>query len=153
LRAFWADRLGYVRATSMLSISGRIVSAAVFLGGLALLVAKGRVYLPAFVVPPFTYAAAARETRDAAFSVWTELGRRRSSFLRTGYLDAHPVAAISTTPAIRALRAFAPGRFNVVLVIDRSMKPVGFLTEAALVEGLSRLGPTATVGDIIREEK
>jgi hypothetical protein len=64
-------------------------------------------------------------------------------------LVGRTLVALPTVALGEVWRAMAPRAYHEVRVVDESGGVLGTLGEGALYAGLVRLGPTATLGDLL----
>lgn len=147
-RTYLARRYGFVPATRRLAGLGGWVAALVF--GLGLVgLAAGRVYLGAFVLPVFLYLSAPKEKALAMFAPWRGLLRGGEELRNRRVLPARQVVILEDAPLRDALGLLAAGRYHLITVLDRGLHPLGTLTEAELLDGLSGDGEV-TAGELVR---
>jgi len=147
-RSYLSRRYGFVRATRRLAQLGRVAGLLLLVCGV-LAAAMGRIYLGLFILPAFLYLSAVREEGTAMFAPWRGLLRVGSELKRQGVLPAGQLVMMEDAPLQDALSLLGADRYHLVTVLDRQMRPVGVLSEAELLEGLSRHGPAVTAGELL----
>lgn len=147
-RTYLSRRYGFVRAIRRLARLGR-VAGLLLLGCGVLAAAAGRVYLGLFILPVFLYLSAVREEGTAMFAPWRGLLRTGAELRRQRVLPAGQLVMMEDAPLQDALGLLGAGRYHLVTVLNRQFHPLGVLSEAELLEGLSRHGPACTAGELL----
>lgn len=123
---------------------GTLLGAAALLLGARLLI-RGA-FSQFLILGPFLILSALRQRKTP----WHALRRsERKKAAIIGGMNARLLAVPEGMYARDAVQIFAPGAFNVLAVVDGSMRMLGQLGEAELLDGLLRLGAEATVGEIL----
>lgn len=147
-RSYLSRRYGFVRATRRLARMGRAAGLLLLACGV-LAAAAGRIYLGLFILPVFLYLSAVRVEGTAMFAPWRGLLRTGLELRRQRVLPACQLVMMEDAPLQDALGLLGAGRYHLVTVLDQQMRPLGVLSEAELLEGLSRHGPAFTAGELL----
>jgi stage IV sporulation protein FB len=145
LRALLSQRLGFGAATALLCRWGRWLGLASGAAGLAAL-ALGSAVPALWVLAPSLYSAAREERWMSAVVAWRQLWRKGEDMERARLLPLRPLAAWEGVTLDEVARRLAPQRYHLLWVVDHVL---GSLDEAALLDGLRRLGPGARLGDLL----
>lgn len=151
IRAMIADRLGYRRATSLMTSHGRLVAVVLILLGAGMIYRGLLAGANAMVIGGFLYVAAGRERKAATFLVMTEMARKKEILLKKGQIPVHQIMARESVPVSQVAKGFVPGRYHVVMVVDDDLAVVGRLTETRLLECLLEMGGNVPLGFLLKE--
>lgn len=146
-RAYLANRIGVRRATYRAAVLGQVVGVFDGLLGVAGL-ALGTGGLDLAVVGLFLYFAASREKGMASYHYVRQLWRKKGRIARSGLLPVRFLACPESTPVGEVVKPFLPNRFQVVLLLDKSLALAGFLGETEIIDGLFTKGPHLPVGSL-----
>ena len=150
-RTYLSRRFGFVKATRRLARLGR-TTAVLLLSFGAAAAAAGHLYLAAFVLPGFLYLSAQREEGAAMFAPWKGLLRAGTELRKQKVLPAGHLVMLEDAPLHEALRLLGAGKYHLVTVVDQQLHPLGVLSEAELLDGLSRGAPALTAGELLRRQ-
>lgn len=128
-----------------------IVSAIGFVLGCASLALGGLLFLRGsysqfIMLGPFLILAALRERRTPYSALRDTV--RKGKAVRSG-MSARFRAVPKDMRARSALKNFAPGAYNMLVIVDDSLRVVGHIGEGELLDGIIRLGADVTVGEIV----
>ncbi len=147
-RAILSNRIGVVRATAIAVNMGRICGLIILVLGVYLvLLGKGNIFLPS--LGGFLMFTASREFEKASYMRVKDSLRKQERLLNDGAMYAEIIASYEQTPMVEVVRKFIPGKVNIVMVLDRSLNILGFITEIAVLEGMVRYGSNAPVRRIV----
>lgn len=148
LRCLLEQRAGVSRATKLCCLFGVLFGA----GFLALGVyasAKGAHNVTLFVMGFFLLLTAILELCRAPGKQLSAFLKMNGAIRRGQAVPVHSVAARASMPASEAMRILRANRFNVLRVVDASMRTLGELDEAILINGIARHGAGVSVGELL----
>ncbi|MDF2547060.1 MAG: hypothetical protein K0R93_1958 [Anaerosolibacter sp.] len=135
IRAYLAYFIGFKKATKIIVNISKLCSVAIFLlGGYMIRYNYLNIFLSGIAV--FLYIAAQREYRMAAFIFIKEITQKKQSLLSKGVLSTKQLVAVKDTPVKEIMDQFLPKKYHIVMVMDRKCKPMGYLTETEVFEGM-----------------
>ncbi|OQB25196.1 MAG: putative zinc metalloprotease Rip3 [Firmicutes bacterium ADurb.Bin182] len=149
LRALLSKRLRPRTATLIGIWSGIVISALMVAAAIGLLI-KNTVNITLFIIGFFLLAAAVKEYRNIDGMQLSALMARSDSLRRGERLKLCHTAMHFGVTAAEALKTTHAGRFNVILVVDDTMRKLGELDEGKLIEGIARYGSGITIGRLVR---
>lgn len=148
-RAVLSDRIGMARATSVAVNTGWVLGLIILVFGVYLVVAgKGNIFLPS--LGGFLVFAASKEREAATYLRIRDVLGKTERLVNDGVMYTEVIASHEKTSFVEVARKFVPGKLNVVMVLDRTMNILGFTTEAAVLQGMTKYGPNAPIRRIIR---
>jgi stage IV sporulation protein FB len=135
IRAYLAYFIGFKKATKIIVRVSKLCSITIFLLGLYMVRYN---YLNIFLsgIAIFLYIAAQREYRMAAFIFIKEITKKKQSLLSAGVLSTKQLVAVKDTPVKEIMDQFLPKKYHIVIVMDKKCKPIGYLTETEVFEGM-----------------
>ena len=140
--------LGRVLAPRAAAVTAAIISfvvslAAIFTGTFILIRGGSNITLAVFGV--FLAAGAAGEYRRREGAGLTATIDRRESIGRGGTLAARQIVVGRDACCRDVLKHFRSSRFTLLLVVDADMRPIAQLSEADVVDRISKFGPEARI--------
>lgn len=149
LRGLMAQKWGYRRATRWITWSGRLWGAAMTASALAVLAREGHLVVAPLVGGLLLFVAAGREEEDVVFRSYQELLRKRERMVQRGVLTSRQLVAMEGTRLQELMESLTSRQYHTVLVVDRSLRPLGVLHEARLLDAFAELGPEARVEEML----
>ena len=148
-RAVLSHSIGVARATRVAVNTGRMVGFVMLtLGAYLVFAGEGNIFLPS--LGGFLMFAASRESEQVSYIRIQESLRKKERLIKDGSICAEVIASYEQTPLVEVVRKFSPGKVNIVMVLDSSLNILGFVTEVAVFEGMSRYGPRVPIRRIVR---
>lgn len=141
-RAWWAQRLGFRRATDQAVRLSRACAAGMVIAGTALLGA-GVISVSMIVVAVFVTLTAAKERDHAAYVLMRYLAKRRG---QPRDLRPHSIVLRHDAPLKELLPYIVPQRYHIVWVVDGRGKLVGIANEADVIDALFQMGIETPIG-------
>jgi stage IV sporulation protein FB len=146
-RAYLARRMGIREATHRAAAAGQFWAMVI-----ATLGALGIIFeiagLDILITAMFLFYAASRERGQAAYLFVRHLMHKKEELARAGVLPAEHLVAVESTPLGDIVKPFVPQKFHLVLVLDRSYRYMGVVTEAEILDRLLEGGADLTVGSL-----
>lgn len=149
LRGLLAQRWGYRRVTGWMARLGLLAGAAMMAAALGVMAASRVVYLTPLVGGLFLALGALQEGDGAVFRGYGHFLRKRERVARRRIIQGGHLVVLEGTRIGEVLEHLASSRYHLVLVVDRSLHPVGTLHEAELMDAFQELGPRATVEQVL----
>ena len=144
--------LGLSAAVKITGWAG-VASGAAMLGLTLLLAARG-VHNPTLpMMGAFLLLAAVAELRALPEKRLASLLRHGRAMGAEGSMPVREIAARGGMEAREALRLLLENRYNVIRVVDGSLRTLGELDEQALLTGMVRLGSRACVAELLGENR
>ncbi len=106
-------------------------------------------YSQMLLLGPFLIISALRERKTPFYAL--RLYERKKTAVKGG-MGARLIAVPDDMYARDAAQILSPGAFNMLAVLDGSLRVLGQLGEAELLDGLIKLGAEATLKDILIDE-
>ncbi len=150
LRAHLAASGGLARAGPLLVRSGQALGLGL-VAAAAAAQALGRPLWDVGLFGAWLALASGREGARLAYGRAIALEARRGALRRGAVLPGRILVAEATVSLGRVWRAMAPRAHHEVRVVGADGTPIATLAEAALYQGLLRLGPVATLADLLAD--
>ncbi|NLK07224.1 MAG: peptidase M50 [Firmicutes bacterium] len=138
-RGCLALKLGYRRATQLISAAGRVLG--IFLGATA----GAGIYFgyrctSLLVLAFFIFIGAGREQRTAGYVFMRYLLRKQEELKSTGILPTEQLVAHGDVSVGDIVGHFVPKKYHVILVVDDQGRVAGFTTEIEIVNSFFEQG-------------
>ncbi|BDG61467.1 site-2 protease family protein [Caldinitratiruptor microaerophilus] len=148
LRGLLAHRHGPAQVTRWMAAAGRVSGVVLFAAGV-LAAGAGRPLWTALVGGPLIFLEAGREQEALLYRSMRSLLRRRGGLRERRVIPARTLVALGSCRLREVLPHLASRSYQLVLVVDESLEPLGTLTETRLVEAFTHLGPEATLAALL----
>jgi len=148
LRSYLAPVMGYRAATEQAARAGQVLAIVMLVAGLAG-GCKGHFNWSLVLVALFLYVAACRERGQAVYSFIRSLMAKESELLKKGCLRGEQLVVLEETRLLEIFRLFSPQRYHFILVVDRSLRPRGEISESTLVKAALKKGLNTPVKQIL----
>jgi len=152
LRSQMALHQGYVQASKSVARWGLVVgiaATAVAAAG----VLTGREWYPFLVVGPMVIWGALDERDGAGTQNILDILIREDRLAQKKAIPVQEMMVSMDATVGEVVKRFRPARYHIVLVAGRSMKVVGKVTEAQVLEALYQGGATNTMRELLRKSK
>ncbi len=139
LRASLGPYIGFYRSTEMAASLGRWVGA--LLVGLGLLLSYYYyLNLSLSLMGIFLYYAAGREQQSAIYIFLRYLLRKERALKKEKVLKVEQLVALDSTTVMEVLKHFRPSRYHQVVVLGRTLRVTGVLSESDILGAALREG-------------
>ncbi|NMA92284.1 MAG: peptidase M50 [Firmicutes bacterium] len=139
LRSYLAPLVGYRAASRQAARVGQFLAVALLLVGLATGYG-GHFNWSLMVAALFLFVAASRERSQAVYQFIRSLVGKESELLKKGCLRGEQLVVLEETRLLEIFRLFSPQRYHFILVLDRSQRLRGKISESTLVKAALREG-------------
>lgn len=150
LRALLTPKIGIHRATAVAVSSGKLLGALFFLAGL-LLSFHDYMLLSLSLMGLFLYYAAGREQKIAVYTFLRYLLRKEKALRKNRILKSEQLVALENTTILEVLKHFKPAKYHQVIVLNKTCRALGMLTETQILESALKEGMNITLKGIIRK--
>lgn len=139
LRAGLAPSLGFQKATAFsLKLSRALALALLLAGGLLLFLDYRDISL--IFAGLFLLYAVHKENKNFMFQFVRYLVRKREDMEEKGALPAAYIVAVEDASLKEILHLFSPRKYHLILVLDRSMRVLGEVSETEIIEKVLQEG-------------
>jgi len=149
LRGLLSQRWGYRPTTVWMARLGLLSGAAMLAAALGVMASAGQVFLTPLVGGLFLTLCAVAEGDEAVFRSYRQFLHKRQRMARQRIIPGGTLVVVEGTRIGEVLERLSARRYHLVLVVDRSLLPVGTLHEAEILEAFQALGPRATVEQVL----
>lgn len=149
LRGLLAQRWGYGRVSGWMAVAGRFSGTLMAASAVIVLLQSRQVYLTPMVGGLFLALGAGEEVAAATYRSYRQLLNKREQLARRGVMTARPLVAVEGTRLREVLAHMAAGEYHTLVVVDRTMHPLGTLYEGELMDAFAELGPEVPVEEIL----
>ncbi len=139
LRSYLAPVMGYRAATEQAARAGQFLAAAMLVAGLAGGDA-GYLNWSVMLAGLFLFVAASRERSQAVYTFIRSLMVKESELLKKGCLRGEQLVVLEETRLLEIFRLFSPQRYHFILILDRSQRLQGEISESTLVNAAVKNG-------------
>jgi len=149
LRGLLAQRWGYRRVTRWMHWLGRVCGASMAVGALVVIAGTGSFYLTPLVGGLFLALGAGEEVNEAVYRSYRQFLHKRERLAHRRVMESAQLVVVEGTRLAEVLEHMAGRRYHLVLVVDQSLRPVGTLYEAEIMDGFVELGPQAPIEQVL----
>lgn len=149
LRGLLAQRFGYRRVTGWMFWLGRLSGVLMVAAAMIVLVTTGSFYITPIVGGLFLVLGAGGEVDDAVYRSYRQFLHKRERLAGRRVMRADQLVAVEGTRIGEVLEHMSGGKYHLVLVVDRSLRPIGTLHEAELIDAFQEIGPNMTVEQVL----
>lgn len=149
LRGLLAQRWGYRRVTRWMGWSGRVCGIVMIGAALWVLGRTGELVAAPLVAGAFIGLGAGKELDAVSFRSYGQFLRKRERLAQRRVLAARQLVAVEGTRLREVVEHLASRRYHVVLVVNRSLHPLGTLHEAELMDAFQEIGPEVPVEQLL----
>ncbi len=149
LRALLSARMGFFRATEACAGYGRILGGVFFIAGI-LLSYYDFVLLSVSLAGLFLYSAAGKQQRSSIYLFLRYLVRKERMLQKTGVLKGEQIVALESTAIIDVLKRFKPAKYHQIIVLNRTCRVIGQLSESQLLSAALEKGIHLPLGRLCR---
>ena len=132
LRALLSLRMGFFRATEACAGYGKVFGVIFFVAGI-LLTYYDFIILSISLLGLFLYGIAGRQQRSSIYLFLRYLVRKEGKLRKTGVLKGEQIVALESTTIIDVLKRFRPAKYHQVIVLSRTCRVIGQLSESQLL--------------------
>jgi stage IV sporulation protein FB len=138
------------RTASLICIWIGIVAGTALTSAAVYLILAGEANATAAIMGFFLLAAAIKELRNIDGAQLSAVMARSDSLRRGERLKIIYTAMHCSATAGDALKVTHAGHYNVIMVVDDTMRSMGEIDEGTLIEGIARHGKGITIGKLVK---
>lgn len=150
LRALLSSRMGFFRATEACAGYGKIFGGFLFIAGI-LLSYYDFIILSISLIGLFLYGVAGSQQRSSIYLFLRYLVRKERTLQKTGVLKGEQIVALESTAIIDVLKRFKPSKYHQVVVLNRTCRVIGQLSESQLLSAALEKGIHLPLRHLCRE--
>ncbi len=148
LRSYLAPVMGYRKATEKAARVGQFLAATMLASGL-IGVYTGCFNWSLMLAGLFLFVASSRERGQAVYTFIRSLMSKESELLKKGCLRGEQLVVLEETRLLEIFRLFSPQRYHFILILDRSQRLRGEISESTLVKAALTKGLDIPVKQIL----
>lgn len=150
LRALLSYFTGFKKATRTAAVCGKIVSAVLFILGVILSLG-GSLNISLLIIPIFIFLSAVKEEKSIMYTIMKDITQKNISLTSGNIMEASGICAFEKAYAREVLKYFDLNRYHFIIVINNQMEIMSVLTEAQILDGLSRHGGSVTLKQLTED--
>ena len=147
VKALLTRRMGYIAAVSVMRRLSRAVTVFLFLCGVLLLLATG-LNISLLMIAAFLTLYMTEEKKENDYVIMQELLYTKSKLKNRGLMRTQALTASNTLAARTVLKRLCHDAYHIVHIVDAKQHLLGTVTEAQIVEALTKKGWHITLGEV-----
>jgi stage IV sporulation protein FB len=139
LRVFIEYFVGYRKATKAAVFTGKVIAVLMFIIGI-FAVLNGAMNISLFILPLFIFVSASKEEENIMYTVIKDVMIKNKNIKGNLIMEVTQICTYEEAFVRDVLKHFDVNKYNMVVVLDKSMKVKGVLSESEIFEALTKSG-------------
>ena len=135
-------------ATKIAAGIGIILALSMCCAGVYLLI-NGRVNLSLLGIGLLLLFSAIKDFKVSKIHQFENMTKKQNILRRGDIIGVKSILIYERLPAMSALSRIVPGRYNIFMVADESMRCIGSVSEQKLIDGIIKYGSNVEIGQLV----